>query len=157
MKDFARVFGLVRGGAGFAEFSGEVVLVQKDDGEKCQFSHQGSLFECHKRQLSKIDFLYPNIIYVKEPSLKLNDKYSKCVIEDCQIYNCYARCGSHWVKYIIAPEELIVTDEDDEQKAQEIALQAGLIATTKEELYSAIKEEIPEASLGQILNILKRI
>jgi hypothetical protein len=156
-KNLARVFGMVRGGAGFAEFKGEIVSVDRIDGDNVDFFHLGSKFSAHKRQLGSVALLYPNVIYVKEPSLENSSDDGDVFVKTTEISNCYARRGSHWVKYIIDPQYLALIDEEDETEANQKALECAEIFVSAGKLHSILKEEIPGITYDQIVNILQKI
>jgi len=48
--------------------------------------------------------LFASQIWVREPMFSIFDSEA-AVVEKMDVANCYARRGSHWIRYIIAEDE----------------------------------------------------
>lgn len=136
------------------EFNGELCSIESFNESSCLFYFQKRLFRVHKNQVKKAELLYPNVIYVREPSLQGPE--DEVIVEKTDIANCYARRGSHWIKYIIAPESLILMSEEDEKLAEEKAWAVSDIIVSREKLAATLKEvlSIEDSEVDEIMDKL---
>ena len=133
-----KVFGLVANEKGIAkEFNGEIVKVD-DDGF---FLFENEIYKPHQKQTEIVSLLYPNVIWVKEPSLDVDPlNPEELLLQETEISNCYARRGSHWIKYFIDPKSLILCGEDDEEQAEIKALEVADIIVSKARLKQVLED-----------------
>lgn len=140
MSKIVKVFGLIPCEAGAPkEFNGEIVNLT-DDG---LFFFENENYRPHIKQTEAVSLLYPNEIWVKEPDVSPyedeGESDESVIVRDTQISNCYARRGSHWIRYIIDPKSLVITGEEDEEQAEIKALEIADIIVNKAHLKQVLQ------------------
>lgn len=137
MNKIVKIYGLVADSTGKTkDFKGEIVTLE-DNGE---FTFESNTYKPHPKQTEPVELLYPNEIWVKEPSLDTDPADpDKVIVEATEISNCYARRGSHWVRYFIDPQSLTILGEESEAVAEEKAMQVAKIIVSKDTLTKALK------------------
>ena len=152
---YYRVFGLAQGKKETRDFNGEIVYIEDASSNKVTFEFEGKPFTVRKEQLKLAELLFPATIYVREGGLHNLQCEKDVVINDGQIANCYARRGSHWIKYHIDPKDLVLIDEDDEELAIELAQKVANLVFTQDHLRSVLKKS--SLSDEEIESIIKQL
>lgn len=126
-KIYAQIFGSDKNGTKI--FNGEVALViKKEKNNFYKIMFKDNNYEIHEKQIELLKWLYPQEIYVRDGSLDdvSTEEASVCEVpKHGNIANYYARQGSHWIRYIIAPESLILSNIDDYDEAEEKGFEYG--------------------------------
>lgn len=160
MKENQRVLAFGLTSCGKKSFDGDAVLLVElcDSQRNAKILYEGTEYQLHKKQLEEIKFLYPNEIYVRDYSLDDVNSSKPSVCLPCDkgnIANFYARRGSHWLRYILAPEQLHLLSEDDEQIAEQKGFNLGTVILYVEKLKKVLKDSgIKESKINKILDEL---
>lgn len=154
--DVVKVFGIATSDQSSHEFNGELVVVDTIEKSSVFFYFKKQYFKAHLKQTEKVSFLYPNFIYVRDPYLNEEDP-DKVVVTPTDIANCYARRGSHWIKYIIDPDSLHLLGEEDEDLAKEKALAVADVIVSREKFAAILKESLPDLDDSKIDEILSKV
>ena len=143
---------------GKMDFDGHFVNFQSMTSQTnvAEIIYEGNVYLIHIRQLEKIRLLYPNEIYVRDSSLDDVNK-DECAIcevpKNSNVANYYARQGSHWVKYIIDPEHLHLSNEEDYELGEEKGILAGNVIFSIEKLKNILKaNNVDEATIQKIID-----
>lgn len=156
-KNYAKVFGTDK--VASKVFNGEIALVikkEKNNFYKILFDEK--YYQIHEKQIELLHWQYPQEIYVRDGSLDdVNSKESKVCdpTKYGNIANYYARQGSLWIRYIISPESLILSNIEDYDEAEEKGFEYGNTVININHLKKLLrKNKIKEKEIESIINEL---
>lgn len=155
---FYHIYGIARGDVQ-KEFSGEPVRLEEIVSEKeGVFFFEGKRYSAHLKQFEPVELLFPSQIYVSEGALHGLDENSEEVkINEGKVSNYYARRGTHWVKYVIAPEEVTITSIDDEDQASAIAQKISPLIISLDKVRAVLHERFPSMSQEEINHLVSKL
>lgn len=118
--DKVKIFGHVKNCK--IEFNGEVVSVENTEKDYVSFYYKGKLLKIHEKQCQLLKLGYPHTIYVRDSGLDglipaINRE--SCEVVNADISNCYARQGSHWIRYYSDPRDNYISNISEEQEKEE--------------------------------------